>query len=153
MSAPPDVIGRLLVADLDQVYDVLADDKSSAELYRALANVRWSKGDGPDGFVVLSFKSAEEVVNDLRGRRGMAPLALAQTGREGEVSDTVRALLVDRLGWSFTPEDTGEHDPAHVWSPEDEHRTEPNRPWEEQAHAEADEALRERGVIPIDRGR
>jgi hypothetical protein len=56
------------------------------DLYRALANRTWHHEEATGGHVALSWRRAEEVVNDLRATVGAAPLTLAQTGGEGEVS-------------------------------------------------------------------
>jgi hypothetical protein len=129
---------RELIRDLESLGSVLADDSFGEELYRALANTRWSKADGPDGHLSLSWNRAEGVVNQLREREGQEPLTLSQTGGEGEVSDRV-AHELGRLGWSAGSRDTGRDDPAHQSAGR---RPPPDTPegtsWEEQAHADAD---------------
>jgi hypothetical protein len=106
---------QLLQSDLQQLEDRLRDEKFATELYRALAGNRWTK-EGQT--VALSWKRAEELINDLRRGVDRPALELDQTGREGEVSDTVRDEL-ERLGWQVEPLDTGTHDPTHVSSAED----------------------------------
>lgn len=141
MTASPESLERLLSGDLDQVAGELADDKTSTELYLALANNRWHKAGGPDGAVSLSWSRAEAMVNELRERAGRPPLSLAQRGGEGTISDTIRVVL-DRLGWSAQPLNTGRHDEAHVEPERGEPQTEPDHRWEREAHAEAERNAR-----------
>jgi hypothetical protein len=142
MTTPPTALERALVADLRSLGDRLADEKFCHELYRTLTDTAWRR-EGDDGHVALSWKRVEEIVNELRGERGRPPLALAQTGGEGTLADTVVAEL-GRLGWRGAPADTSEHDPAHVWSGHDEPRTPPSDRFAE-AH-EAAEAERRRKI-------
>ena len=137
---------RELVTDLRGLGERLVDGAFCTDLYRALANRRWNKQDGPDGAISLSWNRAEQIVNELRDEVGREPMTLAQTGSEGEVSDTVGTEL-GRLGWHSTPLNTGRHDPAHVTEPDSapppgtgEARapTEPPEAWRG-AHDEADE--------------
>lgn len=136
-----------LFRDLETLDDRLDDEEFSSDLYRALSNRVWTKGQGR---VSLSWKRAEEVVNELRARRLQEPLALAQTGGEGEVSDVVDDEL-GRLGWRSAPLDTGSHDAEHQVRPpspppqeqgtrfapvDDPHE------WERLAHEEAEENRR-----------
>jgi hypothetical protein len=145
MSA--EALFRELAIDLESLRDRFADEEFSAELYRALARSTLTKP-GHEGHVALSFTRAEEVVNLTRRIFGREPLELAQSGGEGEVSETVRGEL-QRLGWRIGSLDTSEHDDAHV---EHEHVAVPKdrtgrggREWERQAHEEADrEQLRRR---------
>jgi hypothetical protein len=140
-------IERALARDLDQLGDRLLDEEFSTELYRALANRRWRKDGGPDGAVSLSWSRAEELVNDLRARRGREPLELAQTGGEGELSDTVEGEL-GRIGWRSEPLNTARHDEAHAAQPAEspppadsgERHAPVEDPggWEREAHREAD---------------
>jgi hypothetical protein len=122
--------------DLRDAADRLADDQSSADVYRALTSRIWFKGDAGEG-VALSWKRAEELVNELRAAVGREPLELAQSGGEGDVSAQVEEALGGR-GWRSKPLDTSSHDERHLDSPEDEPRTPPNAEWERVAHAEAD---------------
>src|SRR5205823_9814070 len=92
---------RQFVHDLDQLGERFVDEKFSTELYRALANRIWRRSD-LEGHVSLSWGRAEEIVKSLRDRHGHAPLELAQTGGEGDISRTVGGDL-ERLGWTPTP--------------------------------------------------
>lgn len=84
-----------------------------------MTNRAWRLADeaGP-AHLTLSFKRAEELINDLRRAEGEAPLVLAQTGGEGELSDTVAGEL-ERLGRVSEPADTDHRDEWHLWSEED----------------------------------
>src|SRR3954454_13467768 len=113
--ADTDALERELTHDLTVLGDMAEDDSFYAELYRGLAGVRWFR-DG--GHLSLSWKRAEEVVNALRARHGRDPLAFAQTGGEGEVSDRVAGAL-GQTGWEPRPLDTSDHDRAHIDSPDD----------------------------------
>jgi hypothetical protein len=137
---------RELVRDVDQLGDRLVDAKFCGELYRALTNNIWRKDGGPDGHVSLSWSRAEEIVNELRERRGEEPMELAQTGDEGEISETAGTEL-DRLGWHATALNTGRHDDQHASKPESpppkgtgeqQSPVDDSRAWERQAHEEAD---------------
>jgi hypothetical protein len=140
---------RHLVRDLDQVGVSLTDEDRCRQLYRALANNRWRKQDGPEGTLALSWTRAERLVNDLRGRRGAEPLSLAQGGGEGEVGELARDLLAS-LGWTSEPLDTSRHDPAHASEPsesppprgagEQHAPVEESREWEREGHREAEAA-------------
>jgi hypothetical protein len=114
--ADDDALERELVGDLRGLGDRLRDEEFSGDLYRALGNRVWRSDRRTGGHVSLSWRRAEEVVNDLRERQGVAPLELAQTGGEGEVSPAVREEL-GGLGWTSEPLDTGRHDPAHEAGP------------------------------------
>jgi hypothetical protein len=102
---------RTLGVDLETLGDRFRDDEFSAELYRALTRTQLTK-EGHEGHVAFSFVLAEGMVNLTRQIFEQSPLELAQSGGEGEVSDTVRDELA-RLGWTIRPLNTGEHDPAH----------------------------------------
>jgi hypothetical protein len=127
---------RRLAHDLQTLGDMTADDSFYEELYRGLADVRWST-DG--GHVALSWKRAEELVNQVRAKHGRPALALAQTGGEGEVADRIADAL-SGLGWTPEPLDTSQHDAAHVDSrPDAPPRGAAEPPeWERRAHEEAD---------------
>jgi hypothetical protein len=112
----PEVGLQLLQTDMQALEDRMRDEKFSRELYRALADNRWSK-DGES--VALSWKRAEELINAVRRGLGAPPLRLAQTGGEGIVDSSVREEFEPR-GWTIEPLDTSEHDAAHLDSPEDE---------------------------------
>jgi hypothetical protein len=111
----PEVALQLLQADLQRLEDRIRDEKFYFELYRALADNKWSK-DGES--VALSWKRAEELINAVRRGHGEEPLVLAQTGNEGDVDRTIREVF-EPLDWRIEPLDTGGHDPAHLDSPED----------------------------------
>jgi hypothetical protein len=112
----PDVGLQLLQSDIESLGDRIRDEKFARELYRALADNKWSK-DGET--VALSWKRAEELIDAIRRGRGAQPLVLAQTGGEGTVDRTIREVF-EPLGWTIEPLDTKSHDPAHLDSPEDE---------------------------------
>jgi hypothetical protein len=154
MAQAAETLERELVRDLETLGERIArDEEFCGDLYRALTNNRWRKDGGPEGHVSLSWGRAEELVNDVRGRRGKEPLALAQTGGEGEISELARAEL-DRLGWRARPLETGEHDPEHATQPESPPpRAEGGAEWEREAHEEADEYLSEHPAKAVDRTR
>jgi hypothetical protein len=136
---------RQLLDDLATLGERFADEEFCTELYRALAGGHLAK----DGAAVApSWSRAEEIVNRLRGDRGAEPLALAQTGGEGEASDLVRGEL-ERLDWRWRPRDTSTHDPDHVGKPaspppqdagERQAPVSDSHAWERQAHEEAEHA-------------
>jgi hypothetical protein len=136
----PETIERELIDDLASLDERFMDEEFSTELYRALANNVWRKDDdGPDGHVSLSWGRAESIVNELRERHGLAPLTLAQTGGEGEVSPVVREEL-ERLGWRSQPLNTSRQDPQHLGQEPEQGRTDDRASdWEGQAHAEAEQ--------------
>jgi hypothetical protein len=111
----PEVGLQLLQSDLQRLEDRVRDEKFCLELYRALADNKWSK-DGES--VALSWKRAEEMINAVRREHGKEPLELAQTGSEGHVDRTIHDAFKP-LGWRIEPLDTGAHDPAHLDSPKD----------------------------------
>jgi hypothetical protein len=106
---------RMLLDDLDDEGEGerAADEKFCAELYRALTENVWRSERHSEGELSPSFKRAEWLVNEWRRRHGHGPLALAQTGGEGEVSNTVEEVL-GRLRWRHQPLATDRHDPAHL---------------------------------------
>lgn len=116
MSPTPETLERELIDDLARLEDRVADAEFCGDLYRALTNARWRREEEPDGWVSLSWSRAEEVVNELRARVRREPMALAQTGGEGEVSDLVAGEL-DRLGWRFERRHPGSHDEEHLTRP------------------------------------
>src|SRR5689334_13244697 len=105
---------RELTHDLSVLGDMVQDESFYPELYRGLAGVRWTR-DGDH--LTLSWKRAEEVVNALRAQHDRAPLELAQTGGEAEVSERVAEAL-GGTGWQARPPVEG-HDDAHLDSPRD----------------------------------
>ena len=113
MAASTETLERKLLNDLQRLHDLLqSDDSFDEELYRALAGTQWHRqGDG--GHIALSWKRAEEIINEQRSRHDREPLTLAQTGGEGEVSDRVADALRDQ-GWTPHPLQTGVHDDAHI---------------------------------------
>ena len=150
MSSAPETLEQELVGDLMALGDRFTDEEFCSELYRALARNAWRKETGPEGRLALSFTRAEQLVNELRARRGYEPLALAQTGGEGEISGLVAGEL-ERLGWHGDAVDASTHDPerlTHPASPPPRDQGERQAPadpsdWERRAHEEADAALRE----------
>src|SRR4051794_27295852 len=106
---------RELTHDLTVLGDMVGDDSFYPELYRGLAGVAWTR-DGEH--VTLSWKRAEELVNDIRAQHGHEPLQLAQTGGEGEGSDRVAGAL-GGTGWAPKPLGTSRHDDSHVDSAPD----------------------------------
>lgn len=151
-STAAEALERELKDDLATLDERFADEEFSTELYRALANSTWRKEGGREGHVALSWSRAEELVNELRKRHGQEPLALVQTGGEGEVSGLVSDELAG-LGWSARPLDTSRRDPAHLDHPESappREQGERQAPvgdsseWERRAHEEADANRRHR---------
>jgi hypothetical protein len=150
MTGTTDDLERRLAGDLAGLDELLDDDSFCTELYRALASAKWHR-DG--GSVALRWKRAEDLVNGVRDRRERAPLTLAQTGGEGEVSDRVAEALGAR-GWTARPLDTDRHSDAHVASPPDPPPPDAGarkvgadpHAWEREAHAEADAEQRRRGL-------
>lgn len=139
---------RHLTEDLATLGDRFVDEEFCSALYRALAgNALRPASDGESGRLSLSWKRAENLVNELRERAGREPMSLAQTGDEGQVSSTVADEL-RRLDWTLRPRDTSEHDDAHLASPHDAppadqgERRAPvdtdETDWEQRAHEEAD---------------
>jgi hypothetical protein len=119
MPMSTEELERRLLNDLQTLGDLVTDESFHHELYRALAGPRWFlSGDGGT-HVAFSWKRAEEAVNNLRAEHGHGPLALAQTGGEGDVSERVAGAL-EGLGWQARPPEAG-HDDAHV-------DAEPHRP-------------------------
>ena len=115
----PEELERRLREDLDRLGDRLIDEKFCRELYRGLTDRRWFPPDAVgDEHVALSWKRAEELINELRIKRGRPAMVLAQTGGEGELDPTVAEEL-GRLGWRSEPLDTSDHDPGHLDSHED----------------------------------
>jgi hypothetical protein len=142
-----EMLERELVADLESLRERLADEKFARELYRALTRTRWTK-DGRDGHVALSFKLAEEIINQLRAEIGREPLPLEATGGEGTVDPTAEEEL-GRRGWRWEPLDTSRHDPGHLASPEDPPPPHAGQKpgsgrWAQEAHEEAEQERRRR---------
>jgi hypothetical protein len=131
----PEALERQLRDDLRSLGPQLDDDRLVRELYRALTRTRLSRLDR-EGHFSLSFRRAEELLDGLRAERAEPPLELAQTGGEGEVSHWAAGILQE-LGWHAEPAETTEHDPTHLWSPEDPPPSPPQDTLAE-AHREAD---------------
>jgi hypothetical protein len=152
-----DELERHLIRDLDQAKHDLSDPELCGQLYRALANNRWRQRDEPDAALALSWTRAERLVNELRGRRGLDRMTLAQTGGEGEIGELASEVL-GGLGWVAEPLDTSIQDPAHVGQPaespppkgsgEVESHVEDSGSWERQAHREAEDARLGRESAP-----
>ena len=150
MSAGAETLEHELVADLATLGERFVDDQFSDELYRALASTVWTKAGGPEGHVSLSWRRAEQVVNELRGRHGREPLALRQTGGEGDVAAGVGRTLAE-LGWRAARLDTSRHDEQHLTQPESPPPAEQGErdapvgdsdEWERLAHEEAEQNRR-----------
>jgi hypothetical protein len=138
MPMSTEELERHLLNDLQTLGDLVSADESfHHELYRALAGPRWFLDDDGGTHVAFSWKRAEEAVNTLRAEHGRAPLTLAQTGGEGEVSRRVAEAL-EPLGWHARPPEAG-HDDAHVDAePERRHAAGEPPEWRRQADAEAE---------------
>jgi hypothetical protein len=111
MAMTTEELERHLLNDLQTLGDLVGDEAFHHELYRGLAGTRWFLDDD-GGHVAFSWKRAEEAVNTLRAEHGREPLALAQTGGEGDVSERVAGAL-HTLGWHARPATAG-HDDAHI---------------------------------------
>jgi hypothetical protein len=143
-----------LVDDLTTLDERIVDADFSRELYRTLTNMRCSKRGWP-GHISLSWRRVDEIINALREARGREPMALAQSGGEGQPCPHALKAL-EGLGWTCAPLDTSEHDDAHVDSPTDPpppdtcERLAPVDPetarWEERAHEEAERERRRRNL-------
>src|SRR3954469_3909250 len=106
MAASTETLERKLLNDLQTLHDLLqSDDSFDEELYRALAGAQWHR-EGEGGHVTLSWKRAEEIINEQRSRHDREPLTLAQTGGEGEVTERVANALRDQ-GWRPRPHEPG----------------------------------------------
>jgi hypothetical protein len=143
MGASTETLERLLLEDLRRIGERLADDRLCRDLYAALAGWALHRRDA-GGRLALSWKRAEELLNEARVAHGLPPLeALAQSGVEGRLADRARETL-ESLGWDLRPRSADEHDPDHVWSPEDPPPRAAGPPeWQRTAH-EAAEAERHR---------
>ena len=111
MPMSTEELERRLLNDLQTLGDMAADESFYRELYQALAGTRWFLEDS-GGHVSLSWRRAEEAVNNVRSEHGREPLALAQTGGEGQVTGRVADAL-ETLGWHARPAAAG-HDADHV---------------------------------------
>ena len=136
MAERTETLERQLVNDLQTLGDLVQDESWHGDLYKSLAGVSWFRA---GGHVSLSWKRAEELVNEIRAKHDQPRLTLARTGGEGEVADRVADALAG-LGWTPKPLDTSRHDEAHVEGSTDTQRRTGGAPpeWERQAHAEAD---------------
>jgi hypothetical protein len=151
MTETAESLEQALARDLHALEDRFVDEEFSTQLYRTLAGCALER-DGADGRVALSWRRAEELVNEQRVRIGYEALVLAQTGREGELTDLVAGEL-GRLGWRARPRSTDEHDPDHLSSPESppppDHGermapVEDSSAWERRAHEDAERERRRR---------
>src|SRR5215210_6180735 len=142
MTETAQMLEHRLAADLTQLRDRFVDEAFSRDLYRALAGNAWTK-DGAEGRVALSWKQAEQLVNEQRARIGYDPLPLAQTGSEEEVTDLVADEL-GRIGWRAGERERSDRD--HLSRPESPpppgqgERMAPASPsgWEQRAHEDAE---------------
>jgi hypothetical protein len=127
-----------LLGELEALAPQVREDWFAIDLYRALAERRWHPAADPGTGVSFSWRRAEQIVDGLRSEQHAPPLALAQQGEEGRLSDDVDRALRAR-GWVSEPLNPDEHDPDHV----DADRPPPPRPdpsptdWEQEAHREA----------------
>jgi hypothetical protein len=137
----------LLAQALADLRERIGRDRNFArELYQGLTNRRWH---AHGAVVSLSWSRAEELINTELQAAGREPLALRQSGGEGELTDDVSEEL-GRRGWRSEPLDTGRRDDAHVNSPESPppadtgERHAPTHPPEaaRRAHDEADAGQR-----------
>jgi hypothetical protein len=143
-----------LVDDLTTLGDRIVDEDFSRELYRTLTNMRCSKQGWP-GHISLSWRRVDEIINALRESHDAEPLALAQSGGEGQPCPHALQAL-EGLGWTCSPLDTSQHDDEHVDSPRDPpppdagERHAPVDPatahWEDLAHLEAEAERRRRNL-------
>jgi nucleotide-binding universal stress UspA family protein len=133
-----------LIRTLEELRPRIArDEKFAAELYRGLTNRRWYHDDGLE--LSLSWRRAEELINDQRQAAGRPALDLRQSGGEGELGDDVRDEL-GRRGWRSEALNTSEHHDSHATSsespppPDQGERFAPSNPPEaaRRAHEEAD---------------
>src|SRR3954462_8432201 len=99
MAETNNALERRFANDLQTLGDLVQDDSWNEDLYKSLAGVNWFH-DG--GHVSLSWNRAEACVNEIRAKHGQPPLALAQTGGEGDVTDRV-ANALSGLGWAPKP--------------------------------------------------
>lgn len=146
MATDPHRLELELTDDLATLGEQFTDADFCRELYRTLTNTRWTKRDW-DGYVSLSWQRAEEIIGARRQAHGREPMALAQSGDEGQPCPRAQKAL-EQLGWSGRPLDTSRHDDAHVTSPPDPpppdagERLAPVDPatanWEQRAHEEAE---------------
>jgi hypothetical protein len=145
MTARTDTLERQLLADLDGLGERLDDERLVRDLYAVLAGFTLRRDQGR---IALSWKRAEELINAVREKRGLAPVTLAQTGVEGEPADDRARGTLESLGWTLEPRPTDRNDPAHVWSDEDPPPADREPPeWERTAHAEADAERRRRRTV------
>jgi hypothetical protein len=142
----PEALEEMLREDLRRIAGEIRRQDLWDELYRALTNRRWFRA-GVDGVhVALSWKRTEELLNELRAEQDLPPVALAKSGGEGTLDETV-ARLLDSLGWTSQPEDTSQHDDQHLDSPEDQPITPPQDTLRE-AHEEAERNRRREVHLP-----
>jgi hypothetical protein len=137
MTTAPSQAEIALIRDLERLGEQVREDWFAVELYRALAGRRWRRRDAP-GVVNLSWRRAEQIVDDLRRVAHAPQLSLAQQGGEGQLSDDVERALGER-GWVSEPEDTDERDPAHTDAAPDLPPQPDPAPtqWEREAHEAA----------------
>lgn len=146
MTTSADSLEQRLARDLESLGDRLRDDRLATDLYDAIAGNALHPHDG-EGRVAPSWTRAAELINGARATQGAPEIeGLAQSGREGEVSDRARETLQE-LGWDVRPRVTsGAQDPGHTESPPAAHtHAPPSGEWEREANAEADAELERRG--------
>jgi hypothetical protein len=137
MTTPASRAEIALLREVERLGDRVCEDWFAVELYRALAGRRWRSEDGA-GVVAMSWRRAEQVVDDLREAHRAPTLSLAQRGGEGQLSEEVDRVLRAH-GWVSEQMNPDRHDPTHT----DAARGLPPRPgapparWEQQAHRAA----------------
>lgn len=145
MTAATDRLEQQLARDLERLGERLADDRLCSDLYAAIAGHALHPHGG-EGRLAPSWGRAEALVNAARAAHGRPALTgLAQSGREGELSDRARDALAE-LGWDLRPRTTGAPDPGHTSRSSEPHAEPPPPPggadaspdWERRAHEEAD---------------
>ena len=139
MTTTTEALERQLIDDLQSLGERLRhDEKLAADLYGTLAGRALAKR-GIEGHLALSWKRAEEIVNEVRTALGVGPLeGLMQSGLEGRATDRAREAL-ESVGWEIRPRRTDEFDPAHVGEPEHPPRQEHEPPaWQREGHEGAE---------------
>lgn len=114
-NEPQDLLLDAMRSDLQQAdAEVHRDEQLMTEVYRALANRRWTRVE-MIGELSLSWKRAADLVDELRAAAGHPPLKLEASGGEGVVDRRVTVIL-GPLGWRSRPLDTSTNDPSHLTS-------------------------------------
>src|SRR4051812_8968620 len=118
MTVTPEVLERRLADDIRSLGELLDDESFCAELYRGLADVKWHRDEGA---AAVSWKRAEELINEARAARGRPRMTLAQTGGEGQVRprgrDARRARVVARTAGYQPPRRRARRQPRRPPAP------------------------------------